>query len=65
VIGIAAAETFAPLAELGLFRLAFPGQGSRSRRDDIRDGLAIVVANLASFGVGMFLHHQRLLAGVA
>ena len=46
------AETFAPLAECLLFWLAFgraeePGKASRRR-----DFIAIIVANLASFGIG-------------
>src|SRR5262245_45715769 len=44
-----AVETFATLAEWELFRLAFPDPPPRSRRDALRDGLAIGVANLASF----------------
>src|SRR5262249_26781784 len=49
------AETFAPLAEWGLFRLAFPEPPPRSRADGLRDGLAIIAANLASFGIGLIL----------
>ena len=40
------AETFAPLAECVLFRLAFAKQATW------RDFVVIVIANLASFGVG-------------
>lgn len=44
------AETFAPVAECLLFRAAFGP--SPTRRDAIRDAAAIVLANLASFGLG-------------
>lgn len=42
---LAVAETFAPVAECILFRVAFPEAG-------VRDMAAIVAANLASFGIG-------------
>lgn len=42
------AETFAPVAECVLFRLAF-------RDASWRDYAAIVIANLASFGVGLLV----------
>ena len=43
---LAVAETFAPVAECALFRLAFGSAASW------RDYVAIVAANLASFGAG-------------
>jgi hypothetical protein len=45
------AETFAPVAECILFRLAF-GQGEVIDKASVRDFIAIIVANLASFGIG-------------
>jgi hypothetical protein len=48
---LAVAETFAPVAECGLFRLAF---GERTWR---RDLAAITAANLASFLLGEVLLH--------
>ena len=50
---LAVAETFAPVAECLLFRAAFGP--SPTRRDAIRDATAIVLANLASFGLGEFI----------
>ena len=46
------AETFAPLAECGLFWLAFGGDEELGKRSMWRDFGAIFVANLASFIVG-------------
>jgi hypothetical protein len=43
------AETFAPLAECALFWIAF---GDKERTSMWRDFAVIVVANLASFGLG-------------
>ena len=46
------AETFAPLAECILFWLAF-GVREEARKSSMwRDFIAIILANLASFGVG-------------
>jgi len=45
------AETFAPFAECILFWLAF-GKGEVLDKASIRDFLAIIFANLASFGIG-------------
>lgn len=50
------AETFAPLAECGLFWLAFRGSGSLEGHGWTRSFIAIVIANLASFGVGELLN---------
>ena len=46
------AETFAPLAECILFWLAFCGNDTLDTREWLRSFAAIVVANLASFGIG-------------
>jgi hypothetical protein len=54
---VATAETFAPLAECGLFALAF-GWGERGAF--ARDLLAIVFANLASFAAGVALTRAGL-----
>ncbi len=48
---LAVAETFAPLAECLLFRAAFGTDRCRPA-GTVRDGAAIVLANLASFGLG-------------
>jgi hypothetical protein len=49
------AETFAPLAECVLFTIAFPLPRPASGRDRARDLAAIVLANLASFGIGEWI----------
>ena len=46
------AETFAPVAECALFWLAFRGKGVLGTGDRTRCLAAIVIANLASFGIG-------------
>jgi hypothetical protein len=46
------AETFAPVAECLLFFLAFSKAEPGSSRGMWRDFIAIIVANLASFGLG-------------
>jgi hypothetical protein len=46
------AETFAPLAECILFWLAFGLRGEAGKSSMWRDFIAIILANLASFGVG-------------
>ena len=46
------AETFAPAAECALFWFAFIRHRSRDPRATTRDLAAIVLANLASFGLG-------------
>lgn len=53
---LAVAETFAPVAECTLFWLAFGQRGETSRASMWRDFIAIVAANLASFGVGEVLN---------
>lgn len=70
------AETFAPVAECALFAAAFhagsgarprlstgdatPGSATIPRPNRAIDFIAIIVANLASFGVGEILHRYRL-----
>jgi hypothetical protein len=56
---IVVAEIFAPLAECILFWLAFRGQQEFVTKDWIRCFIAIVVANLASFGIGEILNSFR------
>ncbi|HEX8707599.1 MAG TPA: hypothetical protein VF723_05005 [Pyrinomonadaceae bacterium] len=46
------AEIFAPVAECALFRLAFGERSERGRASMWRDFAAIILANLASFGLG-------------
>lgn len=46
------AETFAPVAECVLFWLAFGKLEEVGTRSMWRDFIAIIVANLASFGIG-------------
>jgi len=46
------AETFAPVAECVLFWLAFGNREAVGTSSMWRDLLAIIVANLASFGIG-------------
>jgi hypothetical protein len=50
------AETFAPVAECVLFWLAFGKEAEVGTRSMWRDFATIVVANLASFGVGEVLN---------
>lgn len=59
------AETFAPAAECALFWFAFCRKKSdetmpNSQNDLLRDMIAIVVANLASFGVGLLMEHWKV-----
>ena len=53
------AEIFAPVAECALFWLAFRNKGLLEADDWVRCLVAIVVANLASFGVGEILNTYR------
>ncbi len=53
------AETFAPAGECFFFWLAFRGRNLFERQDWIRCFVAIVLANLASFGIGEILHLYR------
>lgn len=52
------AETFAPLAECILFRLAYPPDSNTENTSVARDYIAIIVANLASFLCGELLYAQ-------
>lgn len=56
-----AAETFAPVAECALFWLAFGSRAEWFRASMWRDFAAITLANLASFGIGEWLHAGRWL----
>ena len=49
------AETFAPVAECTLFWLAFHGKDDTAK-SLMRDFATIIVANLASFGIGEVLN---------
>lgn len=51
------AETFAPLGECLFFWLAFRGVNLLETRDWMRCFAAIVIANLASFGIGEILNY--------
>ena len=51
------AETFAPVAECILFWLAYGQREDLGKRSMWRDFLAIVIANLASFGAGEVLNN--------
>jgi hypothetical protein len=53
---LAVAETFAPAAECLLFWLAFRSRVILDTADWVRSFAAIVVANLASFGLGELIH---------
>ena len=54
---LAVAETFAPLCECLLFWLAFRTRGLLEPADWTRCCVAIIVANLASFGLGEVMNH--------
>lgn len=51
------AETFAPLGECVFFWLAFRGKNLLATNDWIRSFIAIIVANLASFGIGEIFNY--------
>ena len=53
------AETFAPVAECILFWLAFRNRGLLGTNDWLRCITAIIIANLASFGIGEVLNGYR------
>ena len=54
------AETFAPVAECALFWFAFVRPlPKQDRRATWRDFAAVVLANLASFGLGEVINHYR------
>ncbi len=50
------AETFAPVAECLLFWAVFRGAGSLDLKGWVRSFLVILIANLASFGIGEMLN---------
>ncbi|MGH9928039.1 MAG: hypothetical protein ACREA9_02300 [Pyrinomonadaceae bacterium] len=50
------AETFAPVAECVLFWLAFGTNEELGKASMWRDFIAIILANLASFGIGEVLN---------
>lgn len=50
-----AAETFAPVAEAGLFWLAFIRGRPPNRRATLRDAAAVIAANALSFAAGEVL----------
>ena len=52
VLYLVVAETFAPVAECFLFWLAFGKEEVAGKPPMRRDFIAIIVANLASFGIG-------------
>ena len=56
---LAVAETFAPLAECAIFWFAFRGKDILVSSDWIRCFSSIVVANLASFGLGEILNYYH------
>jgi hypothetical protein len=56
---VAVAETFAPAAECLLFYIAFDRAGVRTY-DKLRDMLAIIAANLASWLIGAWLYETWL-----
>lgn len=53
------AETFAPLGECLFFWLAFRGRGIFESGDWIRCFVAIIVANLLSFGLGEIINYYQ------
>jgi hypothetical protein len=53
------AEIFAPVAECAIFWFAFRSKQILQLGDWIRSFVAIVVANLASFGLGEVLNYYR------
>jgi len=50
------AETFAPVAECALFWLAFRREKEMTTSDWLRSMIVIVIANLASFGIGEIMN---------
>ncbi len=54
------AETFAPAAECLLFWLAFDWEEPGTQMATVRDMVAIVLANLASFGLGRLMDHYNV-----
>jgi hypothetical protein len=56
---LAVAETFAPVGECLFFWLAFRGRAALEKNDWIRSFIAIIIANLASFGIGEIINYYR------
>ncbi len=56
---IIVAESFAPLGECLFFWLAFRGTAIFETTDWARCFIAIIIANLASFGLGEVLHYYH------
>ena len=56
---LAIAETFAPVAECTLFWLSFRGNESMNTNDWVRSFAVIVIANLASFGLGEVMNRYE------
>jgi hypothetical protein len=54
---LAVAETFAPVAECLIFWMAFRSKGLLNSAGWLRSFVVIVIANLASFGVGEILNY--------
>lgn len=54
---LSVAETFAPLAECLIFWMAFRSKGLLDSSGWMRSFVVIVIANLASFGVGEILNY--------
>lgn len=53
---LAVAETFAPVAECVLFWLAFGAKNEAGQPSMWRDFIVIIIANLASFGIGELMN---------
>jgi hypothetical protein len=53
------AETFAPVGECFFFWLVFRGRNLLETNDWIRSLVAIVLANLASFGIGEIINYYQ------
>ena len=56
---LAVAETFAPVAECFFFWLAFRDRSLLAKNDWLRSFVAIVAANLASFGIGEIINYYQ------
>jgi hypothetical protein len=61
VVYLLVAETFAPVAECVLFWLAFGNRETVGTSSMWRDFIAIIVANLASFGIGEVMNNLKWL----
>jgi hypothetical protein len=59
VVYIIVAESFAPVGECLFFWLAFRGKEDFETADWIRCFIVIILANLASFGLGEVLHYYQ------